>query len=190
MIKKIWKWFWRPAPMAWGAIFIIGGFAGVFFLAGSIGLVKYTSTESFCISCHEMETTVFQEYKKSAHYNNASGVRATCTDCHVPRAWGPKLVKKIRASNDVYHTILGTINTPEKFEAKRFELATRVWDTMIKTDSRECRECHIQDAMDFTKQGRRASKKMQESFEIGDKTCIECHQGLVHKLPKDPNADD
>ncbi len=176
--------------MAWGAIFILGGIGGVFFLSGSVGLVKYTNTTEFCISCHEMENTVFQEYKKSAHYNNASGVRATCSDCHVPKEWGPKLVRKIKASNDIYHKILGTIDTPDKFEAKRFELATRVWDYMKKTDSRECRSCHTQEAMDFAKQGRRAAKKMQEAFDIGKETCIDCHKGVAHKMPVDPNADD
>ncbi len=190
MIKRVWNWFWRPARMAWGAIFILGGIAGVVFLGGFTVALQQTSSLEFCISCHEMKDTVYQEYKKSVHYFNASGVRAICTDCHQPKAFGPKLIRKIKATNDIYHSILGSIDTPEKFEAKRFELATRVWETMRKTDSRECKECHAQEAMDFTKQGRRASKKMQESFEIGDKTCIDCHQGIAHKLPVDPNADD
>ncbi len=190
MIKKVWNWFWRPASIAWGAIFIIGGIAGIIFLGGFNTYMEYTNTEEFCISCHEMEDTVYEEYKKSTHYSNASGVRAICSDCHVPTEWTAKLIRKIQASKEIYHTILGTIDTPEKFEAKRFEMATRVWESMKKNDSQECRNCHSYDSMDFTKQGRRASEKMQEAIKTGKETCIECHQGIAHKLPIDPNADD
>ncbi len=190
MIKKIWSWFWRPSSFAWGAIFLIGAFVGVIFLGGFNSFVRYTNTEGFCISCHEMENTVYQEYKKTIHFKNASGVRTTCSDCHVPKEWIPKLLRKAQASNEVYHKLLGTISTPEKFEAKRLELAQRVWDSMKKNDSRECRNCHSDEAMDFTKQSRRASEKMQEAIKIGNKTCIDCHQGIAHKLPVDPNEDE
>jgi nitrate/TMAO reductase-like tetraheme cytochrome c subunit len=42
--------------------------------------------------------------------------------------------------------------------------------------------------MDFTKQGRRAQEKMQVVAETGHSpegsTCIDCHKGIAHKLPK------
>ena len=41
----------------------------------------------------------------------------------MPKEWGPKMVRKIQASNELLHKALGTIDTPEKFEAKRAELA-------------------------------------------------------------------
>ena len=191
MIKKIWNWFWQPSKkFTWGAIFIIGGIAGIIFLGSFNSYVEYTNSEEFCISCHEMRDTVYEEYKKSSHYKNASGVRAICSDCHVPKKWTAKLIRKVQATSELYHKLVGTIDTLEKFEAKRFELARRVWESMKNSDSQECRNCHAEEAMDFTKQGRRASKKMQEAFEVGEKTCIECHQGVAHKLPVDPNADD
>jgi nitrate/TMAO reductase-like tetraheme cytochrome c subunit len=88
----------------------------------------------------------------------------------------------------VWHKVLGSINTPEKFEAKRAVLAQHVWDSMKRTDSRECRNCHSFEAMDFTKQGRRAQEKMQVVAETGHSpegsTCIDCHKGIAHKLPK------
>jgi hypothetical protein len=40
------------------------------------------------------------------------------------------------------HYITGSIDTKEKFEAKRYELAKRVWTYMKANDSRECRHCH------------------------------------------------
>jgi cytochrome c-type protein NapC len=131
----------------------------------------------------------YAEYKKTTHFKSASGVRAICSDCHVPKEWVPKLVRKIQATNELYHWLLGTINTPEKYEAKRLELAEHVWASMKATDSRECRNCHTYEAMDFHKQSRRGAKKMQEGLKEG-KTCIDCHKGLAHKLPKGYEDDD
>lgn len=183
MFKKIWRWFWRPAQrLAWGAIFIFGGFAGIIFWGGFNTAMEYTNTMEFCISCHEMRSTVYEEYKKSTHFKNASGVGAICSDCHVPKAWTPKLIRKIQATNELYHKAMGTISTPEKFEAKRLELAERVWASMKANDSRECRNCHSYENMDFHKQSRRSAEKMQEGIKDG-KTCIECHKGIAHKLP-------
>jgi len=190
MIKKIWGWFWQPTQrFAWGLILIIGGFAGIIFWGGFHTAMEATNSLEFCTSCHEMRDTVFEEYKMTVHYKNASGVRAICSDCHVPKEWGPKVIRKIKASNELYHKLLGTISTPEKFEEKRWELANHVWAAMKENDSKECRNCHSYDAMDFHKQNRRASEKMQAGIEEG-KTCIDCHKGIAHKMPVDPNEDD
>jgi nitrate/TMAO reductase-like tetraheme cytochrome c subunit len=190
MIKRLWTWFWSPAKRyAWGAIFIVGGLAGVIFWGGFNTFMEYTNRLEFCISCHEMNSMPYAEYKKTTHFKSASGVRAICSDCHVPKEWVPKLVRKIQATNELYHWLLGTINTPEKYEAKRLELAEHVWSSMKATDSRECRNCHTYEAMDFHKQSRRGAKKMQEGLEEG-KTCIDCHKGLAHKLPKGYEDDD
>ncbi len=165
------------------ALLLAGGIAGIIFWGGFNTAMEATNTLGFCVSCHEMKQTVFEEYRKSAHYSNASGVRATCPDCHVPREWGPKVMRKIQASNELYHHLLGTIDTPEKFEAKRAELAEHVWATMKANDSRECRNCHSWEAMDFHKQTPRSREKMEEGRKEG-KTCIDCHKGIAHHMPK------
>ncbi|MCP5368427.1 MAG: NapC/NirT family cytochrome c [Hyphomicrobiales bacterium] len=190
MIRRLWKWFWSPSgKYGWGAIFVVGGVAGIIFWGGFNTFMEYTNTLEFCISCHEMEQTVYQEYKKSVHYQNASGVRAVCSDCHVPKEWVPKVIRKIKASNELWHKVMGTIDTPEKFEKKRLELAKNVWAAMEGNDSHECRNCHAYDAMHWDKQRRRAKEKMQEAQKEG-KTCIECHKGIAHKLPKGAKDDD
>jgi len=166
---------WMVTAIISGVIVLILGF--LFELT-----LEKTNTLEFCISCHEMESTVYQEYKESSHYSNASGVRAICSDCHVPKPLIPKLIRKAKAVNELYHWAFGTIDTPEKFEAKREELAIHVWEFMEQTDSLECRNCHSYDAMNFHEQSRRAKKQMETAKEDG-KICIECHKGLVHKLP-------
>jgi nitrate/TMAO reductase-like tetraheme cytochrome c subunit len=163
-------------------LLLVGAALGVVFWGGFNTAMEATNSLAFCISCHEMKATVYQEYLKSPHHTNASGVRATCADCHVPREWLPKVVRKVRATNELFHHLRGTIDTPEKFEAKRAEMAERVWAAMKANDSHECRNCHSWEAMDFHKQTPRAREKMEQGRKDG-KTCIDCHQGIAHKLP-------
>jgi nitrate/TMAO reductase-like tetraheme cytochrome c subunit len=145
--------------------------------------MEATNTLAFCTSCHEMDQLVYQEYKETIHYNNPSGVRATCSDCHVPDPWVHKVVRKIKATNELWHKALGTVDTPEKFEARRMLLAERVWASMRRTDSRECRNCHAWDAMSLDGQARRAQVQHTEAQEKGE-TCIDCHQGIAHHKPQ------
>ena len=186
----VWKWFWSPtSKYGWGAILVAGGIGGVVFWGGFNTFMEYTNTLQFCVSCHEMDQFVFQEYKKTIHYTNRTGVRVICSDCHVPKEWTPKLIRKIRATNELFHKILGSIDTPEKFEAKRLEMAEHVWASMEASDSRECRNCHSFEAMDFEKQRRRVRKIHPEAMREG-KTCIDCHKGIAHKLPEDYDPED
>jgi cytochrome c-type protein NapC len=77
---------------------------------------------------------------------------------------------------------------PEKFEAKRLQLATNVWNAMKSTDSRECRNCHSFESMDYTKQGRRGMDQHIKGVDQ-KKTCIDCHKGIAHSLPAMANVD-
>lgn len=152
---------------------------GVIFWGGFNTAMEMTNTMEFCISCHEMEENVYQEYKKTVHYTNRSGVRAICSDCHVPDPWIHKVVRKIQASNELLHKALGTIDTPEKFDAKRLQLAKNVWQAMKSTDSRECRNCHNFDSMKPEAQKKR-SRKQHAAAMVDGNTCIDCHKGVAH----------
>ena len=156
--------------------------AGILFWGGFNTAMEWTNREAFCISCHEMEENVYKEYRNTIHYSNRSGVRATCPDCHVPKEWTHKIIRKIQASNEVWHKLLGTIDTPEKFNAKRLQLAQNEWKRMKATDSRECRNCHNFEYFDYAIQGRRSTRMRQDGFGEG-KTCIDCHKGIAHNLP-------
>lgn len=162
------------------SIFAVGMVVGVIGWGGFNTVMEATNTLGFCISCHEMETTVYAEYVKTVHYKNRTGVRAGCPDCHVPRPWVHKMIRKIQASRELYHKVMGTVDTPEKFEQHRLELAKRVWDAMKSTDSRECRNCHNFSTMDPEKQKKRARKQHANAQEEG-LTCIDCHKGIAHK---------
>jgi len=181
--RKIWEIIKKPtAKYSMGALVGGGVVGGVMLWGGFNWSMELTNTETFCISCHEMRVNVFEEYKNTIHYNNRSGVRATCPDCHVPKEWHWKVLRKIKATNELYHKVLGSVNTKEKFNAKRLQLARNVWKTMKDTDSRECRNCHDFESMDYTLQGRRAIQQHIKGFDK-NQTCIDCHKGIAHSLP-------
>jgi nitrate/TMAO reductase-like tetraheme cytochrome c subunit len=157
---------------------------GVFLWGGFNTGMEATNTMNFCISCHEMEENVYQEYKGTIHDANRSGVRAGCPDCHVPRPWFYKIKRKIQASNELLHKALGSIDTPEKFDAKRLQLAKNEWKRMKASDSRECRNCHEISTMDPEVQKPRARKQHYNAMKTGQ-TCIDCHKGIAHKKVHD-----
>ncbi len=157
----------------------------VLVLSGLNHTLHMTNTNEFCTSCHSMKI-VFEEYKESIHYKNVSGVRAQCSDCHVPKSLGPKLLAKLLAAKDVMHELLGTIDTEQKFEALRWQMANRVWDNMKKTDSRECKVCHRFSAMELDEQDNTARKKHISAVKK-QKTCIDCHRGVAHEEPIAPD---
>ncbi|CCQ75085.1 NapC/NirT family cytochrome c [Magnetospira sp. QH-2] len=179
-MKSLWTWFWNSSNrlLFAGTLFV----AGVVMWGGFNTFMEATNKMEFCVGCHEMRDNVYAEYKQTIHYTNRSGVRAICSDCHVPKEWVPKLLRKIRATKELYHWALGTIDTPEKFEAHRLELAKNVWSEMQGNQSHECRNCHAYDAMHWEKQGDRAQKGMKAAIKEG-LSCIECHKGIAHKLP-------
>ena len=166
--------FWR-----WAAL--LGLVAGVFVTLGLGVAMEWTNRTEFCISCHSMQRN-YDEYRQSIHFTNRSGAHAQCADCHVPKALGPKLVRKVLALNDVVAELRGTIDTPEKFDARRQVLAEKVWAYMAASDSRECRSCHSFQSMNPAKQAISGRTKHAEAEAKGE-TCIACHKGVAHKVP-------
>ena len=166
-------------PKCMSTVFFV---SGILFLLTFNLTVEVTNTETFCISCHEMKNNVFKEYQTTIHYANNSGVRATCPDCHVPKEFLHKMMRKIGAMNELYHKVIGSIDTREKFLAKRPLLAQHVWKAMISNDSRECRNCHKFNSMTISHQ-RQSAQQPHTKAKQQQMTCIDCHIGIAHQLP-------
>ncbi|NBI12826.1 cytochrome C [[Haemophilus] felis] len=180
LIKGFWRWFRTPSRIAIGTLISLAFLAGILFWGGFNTALEYTNTEEFCSSCHMND--VVPEYRHSVHYMNRSGVKATCADCHLPHEFIPKWTRKIKAAREVYAHVMGKVDTKEKFEAARLEMAEREWVRMKANDSQECRNCHNFEAMDFTQQKTVADKMHNLAIQEG-KTCIDCHKGIAHQLP-------
>jgi cytochrome c-type protein NapC len=180
-LKRYWTIIRRPSAHFSLGFLTVGGFVGgIVFWGGFNTAMEFTNTEAFCTGCHEMRTNPFPELKNTIHYTNRSGVRAKCSDCHVPHEWTVKMARKIQASKEVWGKLFGTI------QAKRLELAHHEWDRFKANDSLECRNCHDYDSMDFTRQSVRAQAMHSTYLASKEKTCIDCHKGIAHRLPYIP----
>ena len=181
---EIWGVLRRPSSVfSLGALVLAGFVAGIIFWGAFNTALELTNTEGFCTSCHEMRSNVFEELKTTVHYTNRSGVRAHCPDCHVPHNWTDKIARKMQASKEVWGWLFGTIDTREEFVEHRLVLAMHEWARMKANDSLECRNCHSAQSMDITRQAPRAVDAHQRFLFTGEKTCIDCHKGIAHRLP-------
>ncbi len=180
--KPIWRryFLWGMPVAGIAAAFA----AGIIFWGGFNTAMEATNTKEFCVSCHEMRDFVYEEYTGTIHDVNRSGVGAVCSDCHVPKDWTHKIIRKIKASKELYGKVVGTINTREKFEAKRVHLAMNEWERMKSTDSRECRNCHDFESMMPEFQKPRARQQHLNAMTVGQ-TCIDCHKGIAHSDARD-----
>ena len=185
LLSRYWTVVRRPSAYFSLGFLTVGGFiAGIMFWGGFNTALEATNNERFCIGCHEMRDNVYVELQSTIHFSNRSGVRAKCPDCHVPHDWTDKIARKMQASKEVWGKIFGTISTREKFEDKRLELAQHEWARLKANDSLECRNCHGFDYMDFTRQSPRAAQAHSTFLANRERTCIDCHKGISHRLPK------
>ena len=189
---KFLSMLWRilkkpPVHISLGGLTVVSFLAGVIFWGGFNTAMEYTNTEEFCIGCHEMKDNVYVELQETVHWSNRTGVRAICSDCHVPHNWTDKIARKMQASKEVWGKIFGTISTPEKFEAKRLELAQHEWARFKANGSLECRSCHDYDSMNWDKMSDKARRFMQPAAER-NQSCLDCHKGIAHHLPKQMNT--
>lgn len=178
---------WRRPRSKWLLGIPVGGFlafvVGAVFIVGSNAAIHATGTNEFCATaCHSHERFIAPEWKASVHYVNASGFVAGCADCHIPNEYPDKLLVKAKAGlRDGYNEfIVGSLDTREKFEARRAEMAKNIWKQLKANDSKPCRSCHTVES--FQGQSERA-QKMHKVLAKGKRTCIDCHKGVAHLTP-------
>ena len=154
------------------------------FWGGFNTALEATNNEKFCTSCHEMQDNVFEELKPTIHFTNRSGVRATCPDCHVPHDWTDKIARKMQASKEVWGHIFGTIDTREKFvdhapQARRARMGAHEGQRlagMPQLPQRSVDGLHEAEPA-------RPRPRTRSFSSAGEKTCIDCHKGIAHRLP-------
>ena len=180
--------FWRKPKSKWLIGIPIGAWCmfvlGLVSMVGAEVMIHETGTTEFCAgACHSMEAFTAPEWRDSIHYASASGVQATCSDCHIPHIYPQKLwVKATSGTRDIIGEMRGVISTREKYEAHRSSMAEKVWAYMKETDSRECRYCHDAERFDLANQGEYAARAHRQGLAQGE-TCIDCHKGIAHLTP-------
>jgi cytochrome c-type protein NapC len=187
-IKRAWRVLTSPsAKWSMLSLLVIGIVIGAGAVIGTELMVETTGTVEFCGgACHSMKAFTLPEYQQSVHYASASGVRATCADCHIPHAYPQKLWYKAKAGiRDIIQESRGVIATAELYEKERWRLANAVWDEMKANDSANCRHCHAITPETVAKQ-KSAAQKMHKMVLEKKGTCIDCHKGIAHKEPEEP----
>lgn len=183
---------WKRPTKKWLLGIPLGGFLAFVVGAIALGTTNYilheTSSTEFCYACHSHDAFIRPEYEASSHFKNASGVRAGCSDCHLPHDnWFELTWTKMVVSLDIIPEVMGKLDTAEKYESHRAEMAESVWRQFKDNDSKFCRSCHSFDSMDLESQDRRAARRHSGAAENGE-TCIDCHYSIVHKEPDGTEA--
>lgn len=172
--------------------FAVATLVGVGLLIGLAGVVAFdytmeaTSSEAFCsTSCHSMEVGPYRQVQATSHFNNATGVRPDCADCHIPKEFLPKMIRKVEAAREVWGHWTGIIDTPEKYAAHAPVMKAREIARLKANDSQECRNCHESDRMLASAQSAKAVEYHGVARSKG-KTCIDCHAGIAHPENSQP----
>ena len=184
MLRRAWQRLRSPSAR-WSvlALVALGVVTGATAIIATQVMVHVTGTDEFCgAACHSMQW-VATEHRESLHGANATGVKATCHDCHIPREY-PQLLwyKAVAGTRDVIGEIRGIISTEEKFANERRRMAVHVWTEYKANDSRACRGCHA-----FSKDVLAKQKELVREIHApvleGLATCIDCHKGVGHTAP-------
>lgn len=160
---------------------VIGGVGGVAFMMFLIEFDHYTSSNEFCTTCHSM-VYAEESYKQSVHYNSASGVRASCGDCHVSEGVFAATWDHAMGAKDLFKQLAGKVFGPDYddpvvnlLHLPEAAFHARKW--FSKRESATCKRCHTLEAI----QGKRAETAAIHREETAGKSCIDCHINLVHR---------
>lgn len=161
---------------------VLGGLGGVVFMAFLIEFDHFTSSNEFCTTCHSM-VYAEESYKRSVHYDSASGVRASCGDCHVSEGVFSATWDHVMGTKDLIKQIFGPDYDDPAINALHLpEAAFHARQWFRDRDSATCKRCHELEAI----QGKRANTAAIHQEETEGKSCIDCHQNLVHrKVPSE-----
>jgi len=156
---------------------IIGGVSGIVFILFLIEFDHFTSSETFCTGCHSMELAA-EPYRESSHYKPASGVRASCGDCHVSEGVIAATWDHFIGGKDLFSQVFGPDYDDPVVSALHLpEAAFAARDWFKKNGSATCLRCHVKDAI----VGNRPGTRQIHLEDAKDKTCIDCHINLVHR---------
>lgn len=151
---------------------------------GAVGLCFYdyvmfaTSTPGFCVSCHEIERA-YETWRTSSHASNRRGVVAECMDCHLPDP-GRKISfyysKAYHGTKDILvHVGMAVLGWEYDREHNRVVARREI------TNDR-CQRCHQELIAPGMSRGamlaHRSTLYPRKGYE---KSCLQCHEDLVHK---------
>jgi len=157
--------------MKWKGIFL--------FLAGACIILilnrglEYTSSDDFCDSCH-MHPHAMNKWRFSSHYDNKSGIKVHCVECHLPPDGVPHLTAKVTTGlRDIWGTLIYSSDDID-------------WDQKATRESanshvykKACLRCHQNlFPRELSKKGEDAHLYYDQNSEA--LRCINCHIDVGH----------
>ncbi len=181
--KRTKAWWYRQVRRnlyQW-VLLVIGLVLWGAFSVAATDATDYTfSSMKFCAqTCHVMESTVYQEYKESKHYNNPPGVRPKCADCHVSRRLTFAMYDHFRGTKELWAWATHDFSKPGAFDKVRPELAKTERFRFLRSNSENCKRCHVMAAIKPA--SARGQNAHRTAMQNGNSNCIVCHYNLVHK---------
>lgn len=146
---------------------------------------KFVAQDAVCTYCHlpwefspDERLTATKPHQREHDIKNS---QATCVDCHLPEGWWNTTYAYTHflSFTDLFgYTRDRDAERAGEWIPPRAATAYRVRDRMYEYDGNTCRTCHIEAEIKFTRdRGVNAHKLALKE----NKTCIECHNNLVHR---------
>lgn len=138
-----------------------------------------TSIDSSCMSCHA-HPHAEKSWKLSSHYNNRSGVKTSCVDCHLPPKGSLNYAyhKTRLGVHDVWSYLTNDMDEVDWESKKELDHARKI------VFNASCLECHVQlYPAGISDDGITAHLYYEENHEKLDLQCISCHLDVGHYNP-------
>jgi nitrate/TMAO reductase-like tetraheme cytochrome c subunit len=175
----------RTLRSGWGAV-LLGAGLGAAAIGIVIGGEAALSSNAFCLSCHSMSYAA-SELRESSHYG-ALGADPQCRHCHIPQGlanFGLAVqTHLVDGSRELYKELTGDYSDLAKFDARRLEMAHHARLNLKRWDSVTCRACHREPRPPGA-----SARAEHQKMRTEGKTCIDCHQNLVHKAVAETDLD-
>ncbi|MCD7970942.1 MAG: SUMF1/EgtB/PvdO family nonheme iron enzyme [Alistipes sp.] len=138
-----------------------------------------SSKDSSCMACHA-HPHAEKSWRLSSHYNNRSGVKTSCVDCHLPPkgSFNHFYHKTKLGIHDVWSYIIKDTEKIDWDSKKELEYAQRI------VFNSSCMECHVQLFPEgISDDGITAHLYYEDNHEKLNLQCISCHLDVGHYNP-------
>lgn len=171
----------RPRTLLVAGLLVAGGIAGVALTEATRTAIDVTNRTAFCTNCH-VYADFGQRFRRTVHHANASGVRVSCGECHIPgdnivtEAWN----KAVAGINGGFAYFVQGIDTPAAFRQRLPQLREQTTAWFVANNSATCRSCHAVAAMAASAQNPAARGAHASLAGEGGPTCVDCHADIAH----------
>ena len=175
MLKKTGDFFRKHLFLLLFCAFVVG----ILITISGNKVIEYTSTDESCAACH-VHPHVFESWKLSSHFDNKSGIKVHCVECHLPpKGQGYLLAKTKLGINDLYGYLF-------KDSAEfNWEMKSELEHAVKYIPNASCKHCHQNlFPKDLVDAGIAAHLYYENNEKKLDLQCISCHLDAGHYNPK------